>query len=269
MKTKLCALAVVALVGWVLKRHYADARVDELWWILNPTATVVGLVPGERFVDVPGEGYFSRERLFRIEKSCAGINFMIAAFGMLAFTLLHRVRSVRAGVQVLCVGLLASYAAAIIVNATRISIAMWLAGRPVPLSFVTAAELHRLEGIVVYFGGLVLLYAIARRIDRADRGDRGAFHAGHLALPLAAYYGITLVVPLLNGAAGAGDAFFTHAVVVLLVPLVLILFLFGLQRLFSGYPRRRVSAGSSPHARRTGSHVARAATRTIAPAPNT
>ena len=46
---------------------------------------------GTTFAWQPGEGYFSRERLFLIEKSCAGINFMIAAFGMLVLALLHRV----------------------------------------------------------------------------------------------------------------------------------------------------------------------------------
>jgi exosortase K len=264
VKTKLCALAVVALMAWGLKRHYADAHVDDLWWILAPTTQIVSVVTGTEFVAVSGEGYFSSERLFRIEKSCAGLNFMIAAFGMLAFTLLHRVRSVRSGVGVLGVSLLASYVAAILINATRITIAMWLAGRPLSVSSLSAADLHRLEGIVVYFGGLVLLHALARRIDRGDD-----FHRGDLALPLAAYYGITLVVPFVNGASQTGEAFVAHAVIVLVVPLVLMLLLSGVQRLVSAYRRRKVSAGSSAHARRTGSHVASAATTTIAPAPNT
>ena len=40
-----------------------------------------------------------------------------------------------------------------------------------------------------------------------------------LALPLAAYYAITLAVPLANGAASSDTAFLKHAVVVLVVPL--------------------------------------------------
>ena len=43
MRTKLCVLAVAALVIWGMKRHYADARADDLWWILTPTARVVGV----------------------------------------------------------------------------------------------------------------------------------------------------------------------------------------------------------------------------------
>ena len=39
-----------------------------------------------------------------------------------------------------------------------------------------------------------------------------------MALPLGAYYGITLVVPLANGAAQSGAIFAQHAMVVLVVP---------------------------------------------------
>ena len=42
------------------------------------------------------------------------------------------------------------------------------------------------------------------------------------ALPLAAYYAVTLAVPLVNGAARAGRAFVEHALVVLVVPLLII-----------------------------------------------
>jgi exosortase K len=166
VKTKLCVLTVVVLVIWGMKRHYADARAEDLWWILSPTARVVGFVTGTVFAVAPGEGYFSRDRLFLIEKSCAGINFMVAAFGMLAFALVHRVGSGVSGACVLGVSLLASYAAAVLVNASRVAIAMWLAAHPVAWSTFTAAEVHRLEGIAVYFGGLVLLYELVQRLDR-------------------------------------------------------------------------------------------------------
>ena len=59
-----------------------------------------------------------------------------------------------------------SYTAAIIVNATRIAVAIRLAAHSVPVSAFTAAQVHRLEGIVVYFGGLVLLYELVQRLDR-------------------------------------------------------------------------------------------------------
>ena len=207
------ALAVVALVAYGLKRHYADATTDALSWILTPTAHVVGLVTGVAFAAVPGEGYFSAERMFLIEKACAGVNFMIAAFAMVAFALLHHARSFRGGAAVVGLSLLASYVAAIVVNALRIVIAMWLAAQPMLWTTLTAAEIHRLEGITVYFGGLLLLYSLVQRLDR------GEFT---YALPLGCYYLVAVGVPLVNGTP-AGDAFFAHAAIVLFLPPVLIL----------------------------------------------
>ena len=162
----LLLVAAAVLIAWSLKRHYADARADDLQWILSPTAHLVGATTGATFVMQPGEGYFSREHMFLIEKSCAGVNFMIAAFIMLAAALAHRARTVMSVAHVLGVSLVASYAAAVLVNTMRITIAMWLAARPAGLSGFSGADVHRIEGITVYFVGLVLLYELVQRLDR-------------------------------------------------------------------------------------------------------
>jgi exosortase K len=167
VKTRVLVLALVALIAWGLKRHYADARVDDLRWILSPTARLVGAMTGTPFAPSPGEGYVSYERLFLIEKSCAGINFMVAAFLMLMLTRLSRVASALSGARVVAASLAAAYAAAVLVNTTRIAVALWLGARPIAPATLSAAEVHRFEGIVVYFGGLVLLYELARRFDQS------------------------------------------------------------------------------------------------------
>jgi exosortase K len=174
VKAKFCMLAVLALVVWGMKRHYAGARADDLRWILGPTAHLVGVITGTSFAPVPSEGYVSHDRLFVIEKSCAGINFLVAAFGMLVFALLHRVGSSISAGCVLAMSLLAGYGAAVLVNAARISIAMWLADHQRALSTLTAAQVHRVEGITVYFAGLVLLYELVQWVERraAPAGSR-------------------------------------------------------------------------------------------------
>jgi exosortase K len=165
VKLRLVVLVVAVLIAWGLKRHYADARAEDLTWILGPTARVAGVMTGTAFVPEPGEGYLSRDRLFVIEKACAGINFMLAAFGMLVLALRHRIGSPLSAAWVLAGSLLSSYVAAVVVNATRIGIALWLATQPVALSRLSPAEVHRLEGVAVYFGGLVLVYELVRRLD--------------------------------------------------------------------------------------------------------
>jgi exosortase K len=235
MKVKLGVLVLVALMAYALKRHYADASTEALSWILMPTAYLVSAVTGVVFAAVPGEGYFSAERMFLIEKACAGINFMIAAFAMVAFALLHRVRSFRDGATVLAASLMASYLAAVIVNTVRIVIALWLAANPPTLASLTAADIHRLEGIVVYFGGLLLLYELVRRVD-------GGAVVAKYAVPLGCYYLVTLLVPLANGAAHSGEAFFTHAIVVLVIPPLVILVASGAVRLANELARPAVQS---------------------------
>ena len=46
---------------------------------------------------------------------------------------------------------------------------------------------------------------------------------GRTAMPLAAYYGVTLALPVANGAGRSGTAFVQHAVIVLAVPPMLVL----------------------------------------------
>ena len=168
MRQKLFLFAIVLLVVWAMKRYYADASADDLRWILSPAVRLAGGASGTSFLMEPGAGYLSRERLFLVEKSCAGINFMIAAFAMLAFVFKRRVTSWHSGAMVLAASLVAAYAAAVLVNAARIAIAMWLAGQPPLWSHVSPTQIHRIEGIVVYFAGLALLHEVALRVQRGD-----------------------------------------------------------------------------------------------------
>ena len=170
MKTKLAVVVTTVLIAWALKRHYADARADDLRWILTPTAQLAGVITATPFEMQPGEGYLSRERLFLIEKSCAGVNFVIAAFGMLMVALFHRVASPLSAARLLGASLVAAYVFTVMVNAVRIAIAMWSAAHPIAWATLNAADLHRIQGIIVYFGGLVLLYELTQRFDRRVLG---------------------------------------------------------------------------------------------------
>jgi exosortase K len=233
MKRTLAILLLVALAMWGMKRYYADASVDELQWILGPTATLVTALTGVPFEWEPGQGYLSRERFFLIAKACAGINFMIAAFGMVAVVRGQRIRSCRAAAGVLLMCVLASYSAAVCVNAARIAVAMWLAAHPAGFAGMTAAQVHRAEGIACYFAGLVLLYQLVKYVDRGSEcvssGAEGTWPPKHArigrcegAVPLFWYLVITVAVPLANGAASGGKLFVEHTLFVVAVPLVLV-----------------------------------------------
>ena len=232
MKRTVAFLIFVAFAMWAMKRYYADASVDELAWMLGPTASLVTALTGVPFEWESGQGYLSRERFFLIEKACAGINFMIAAFGMVAVVRCRRIESWRSAAGILLTCVVASYSTAVLVNAARITAAMWLAAHPVGFAWITAAQAHRLEGIACYFGGLVLLHKLVQH------GGSDCLRPSTLLLvPLFWYYVITVVVPLANGAAGRGAAFAEHTLFVLVVPLVFVALAAGGHRLVRGIRR--------------------------------
>jgi exosortase K len=219
----LLLIIVLAMVG--LKLYYSMARVNDLQWILWPTAKIVGAISGIPFDFEPGAGYMSREHLFLIEKPCAGINFMIAALGMVGFVLSERAHGARASFGVLSVSLTLSYLAAVAVNTVRLLVALWLGAHPLVSSFWTAGRMHRVEGIAVYFGGLFALHLVARRLVKGparslDSGIVSVLRGARV--PLFWYYAVALGAPWLHGAAAAGARFFEHGAFVLLVPPILV-----------------------------------------------
>jgi exosortase K len=150
-------LAALALAMLALKRHYSTAEVEDLRWILGPTSRLVAFVSGSAFEFERGAGYLSRERFFVIEKSCAGLNFMIAALGMIGFGLSRDAGRARHGAWIVARSVALSFVAAVLVNALRILVAIWLSSADLASGWWTPARIHRLEGIAVYFGGLMVL----------------------------------------------------------------------------------------------------------------
>jgi exosortase K len=179
----------------VLKVYYAHATADELRWILAPTAWLVERVSGTRFTYEPGSGYLSHERMFLIEKPCAGVNFLVAAIVMSGVVVTGRR---------LALALAASYVVAVAANAVRITVALFVARSP---------DVHRIEGVIVYFVALLGLCALLRP------GGKGRFYV----VPLLSYYGVTLVVPLVHGGVPM-----PHLLVVAAIPVAVLAIPFGI-----------------------------------------
>jgi predicted permease len=80
-------------------------------------------------------------------------------------------------------------------------------------------QLHRFEGIFIYFGFLLMLFAISESKNSETPRDmlRQSF------FPLFVYYATALGMPLANGAYRQGRDFWEHSLFVLVIPLLLIL----------------------------------------------
>jgi exosortase K len=212
----LSKLSAVLFIALALKYHYSTASVNELRWILAPTGTLVELITGIRFAFEPHAGYMSADNRFLIAASCAGLNFLIVAFLLMTIGPLWRERSL--AWSSIPVALVAAFLATLAANTTRILIAILL-----QRADIGGDSLHRVEGILVYFGFLVFLFFLTEH--------RGLWHrrSGLLCL-LAVYYSVTLGIPILRGAF-LEQLFWNHAIVVLLVPAIIVLIVsMGLRR---------------------------------------
>ena len=205
-------LAVIALCALALKQYYSTATANELRWILAPTTVLVELLSGRSFEFESYTGYMSSDHRFVIAVPCAGVNFLIMAFVMLSVRQLWGGRFESVSWRFLPITMAVAYVATVIVNTVRICVALEIQRRSVEVSWLTDNQLHRLEGVVVYFGFLMLLFVVTERRDSRKM----------LAVPLVIYYAVALGIPLVNGSFQRSAAFWEHFGFVLALPLVLV-----------------------------------------------
>ena len=225
-KRLVAQLFTVLLIAGSLKVFYSTANVNDLRWILAPTTYLVEIATGQRFTFEAYTGYMNDERSFVIVGSCSGVNFLITAFLVLAIGRLLGDRTQKVQWTFIVYAATAAFLTTIVANTVRICIALQMRQADLNLVWINPDQLHRFEGIVVYFGFLLLLFVAAERL-------RGTNRRGHemsrsklrsLIFPLLIYYSTTLAVPVANfvyrGTTLTAD-FREHLFFVLLVPLVL------------------------------------------------
>lgn len=205
-------LAFVLLCALALKAYYSTASPDELLWILTPTTKLVELLSGRSFAFESYTGYMSSDHKFVIAVPCAGVNFLITAFLMLALKRLWRDRFASVSWRFLPVAAALAYLATLIANTVRICVALEIQRRSFEISWLTDNQLHRLEGIVIYFGFLFLLFMVTERLKPTRKW---------VLFPLLIYYATTLGIPFVNGSYREA-AFWEHSAFVLLLPVALI-----------------------------------------------
>ncbi|HEX3128217.1 MAG TPA: exosortase K [Thermoanaerobaculia bacterium] len=205
-----------AIVAYSLKWHYSRASVEDLAWVLEPTARAVGWLRGESLVQDPA-GWMPVDGSYVIAPACAGVNFLILALTVSVLGFSHRLRSPGQRFGWWFGSLLGAWVLTIGVNTARILAAVEL------YSLGLGEQAHRLLGIVVYLGALWVLYGALDRLT----GPRSRL----TVLVPVAYLGMTLGVPLLTGAfRQPGGLYAEHAMMVVLVTLISTVAMIGLRR---------------------------------------
>jgi exosortase K len=218
-----------AAVG--LKYFYSSADADALKWILTPVARLVTMLNSMSFEWESHAGFVNHYHGVVIAPACAGVNFLIICFATIFFTFVSRIKGGGAKCGWFAVSVITAYLIAIFANTMRIIISIFLYGAPIYGGPVTPGRVHELAGTLIFIFVLVGTYMFVERIilrfhcpaprlfTAVSRGSgRGNVSIAVLFAPFAWYVLVTVIVPLLNGAAvkyGAG--FSEHSFIVLIV----------------------------------------------------
>ena len=206
----------------MIKYHYSRAGSEDLRWILRPTAQAVELFSGIRFVEELHAGFISRSHRILIAPACAGVNFLIIAFGVAILSGLRHIRHTALRMAWVAAALAGAYVLTVFVNAVRITASIYSYEERLFSSWLDPARLHLLEGVLIYTFFLSLFYRIIEAglstafAAATSEGKQNTVPAMTAALPLFCYLTVTLLIPLFNGAARV-DArrFLEHGAIVL------------------------------------------------------
>jgi exosortase K len=214
---------LAAVIGGALgmKWYYSAASVNQLRWILAPTTVLVEFITGWHFSFESHAGYMSSDHTFLIAASCAGVNFLITAFLMLGLRQLwkDRFKQTRTPWTFLPISAAVAYGTTVIANTARISIALQMQATHLKFWALDPEQLHRLEGIIVYFGFLLMLFVVGER-RRRELDSLSLLRA--CVFPLGIYYAVTLGLPLAN-VAYRQIGFWEHFAFVALGPVAIVL----------------------------------------------
>ena len=117
------------LIGLILilgiKYYYRHADVQDLTWILAPTARWVQILSGISFTYDMQLGYVSHSLRFIIVPSCCGVQFLLIAFATLLYSFLHRMRSIQARIGWMSFCITGAYLFTIFINGIRIVLSIY------------------------------------------------------------------------------------------------------------------------------------------------
>src|SRR5262249_42741690 len=118
------------------------------------------LFSGIRFVEELHAGFINRSHRILIAPACAGVNFLIIAFGAAVISGLLHIKKMALQFAWLAAALIAAYVLTIFVNAVRITISIYSYEGRLFSSWLDPARLPLLEGVLIYSFFLCLFYRI-------------------------------------------------------------------------------------------------------------
>ena len=153
------------LLFLVLKFGYTIADTNDLFFLLQPTDRLVGLLVSSKSVYFADKGFYYNDFNFIINKSCSGFNFLLLCFSMFAIVAFKNINLIKQRIVIIPAALLLAYVMTIFVNASRIFVSIVLQNQAKHfLSQKNSVIVHETIGIVTNLSFLILIYILLERL---------------------------------------------------------------------------------------------------------
>lgn len=218
------------VIAFGLKYHYSHAEADDLVWILAPTAGLVEMILPLDFEFEKSLGFVCHDQSVTIAPVCAGVNFLVISFCMIAFYGIYRMRHKTEMFAWLFFSLTGAFVLTLVANTLRIILSIYLYKTGFSIGWLTPSRIHLAAGICIYvsflygayfalqwFVPLYQLNPVKNNSGKVDNCLKKLFKNKPVrrGIPFTWYLMITLGVPLLNGGLLKNKGLFLeHAVTV-------------------------------------------------------
>jgi len=155
-------ICLTFLLAAVLKGLYAASSTEHLLFILSPTSLLVSSSLGMS-AEYTHAGYSIAPLHVLIDKSCAGINFLVILFTALATTAPYRYLSLWRSAWLFTGLMILSLILTPLVNTSRILGAIALLKFKTTIPFLASAWMHEAEGAFIYLTALTITYLAIRK----------------------------------------------------------------------------------------------------------
>lgn len=240
---RIIMIVISLVIAWSLKYHYSHSTSDDLVWILAPTAYLVQMTGDMNFEREVNTGYVNNENGIVIAPSCSGVNFMIIAFCLSAYTGLKKIKTTPMQSLWVLLSLAGAYVYTLFVNFFRINLSIYSIKTELLETWFTRETVHLFEGVVVYFIFLLIYNILLNMIINpfiTKIPEKHFMQIRRFLLPLSFYLSFTLLVPVLNHGGFPPNQDFTWFAFIVLISCSVVFTLFFLLKACCHYVAVRV-----------------------------
>lgn len=158
-------IACVLTFGIILKLLFSASATEDLLFVLSPVNAMVEMFTSSNAIYVDGKGYWYTDLNVVIDKSCAGINFLILCFCITACSTAQYYKpSVQWALIPFC--LVLAYVLTIAANSCRIISAITLLNAQANFAWIKSPWFHEALGSIFYLTFLIAIFLVITFVHR-------------------------------------------------------------------------------------------------------